>query len=344
MCYSKDINKFMVNVMDRYSRQILFKSIGESGQEKIKDKTVMIVGVGALGSVSSEMLARAGVKKLILIDRDYVEASNLQRQSLYNEQDAVDKTPKVVAAKAHLTKIRSDLEIDIHIAHADAQFLDALIKEVDIIMDGTDNFETRLVINDVAFKHDIPFCHAAVVEGSYTSATFIPSETPCYRCLTPVLPSTTMTCDTAGVIAPAVHMAVSTQVAQAMKVMTDTSLDPVLIFGNVWNLEQNRINFKYIVNKECPTCQKKEFPTYDEHTTLMRLCGRDTVQISDETITKKRVKYAMETRGDDYRETPYFIEFYFENYRIVVFDNGRMLMHGVENAKKARTIISQLLG
>ncbi|CAD2070588.1 ThiF family adenylyltransferase [Phocicoccus pinnipedialis] len=330
--------------MDRYSRQILFRAIGEEGQAKLKEKTVMIVGVGALGSVSSEMLARAGIKKLVLVDRDYVEASNLQRQSLFNEQDAADKNPKVVAAKAHLSKIRSDLDIDIHIAHADAQFLDALVQDVDLIMDGTDNFETRLVINDVAFKHNIPFCHAAVVEGSYTSATFIPNETPCYRCLTPVLPSKTMTCDTAGVIAPAVHMAVSTQVAQAMKVMTNTSLDPVLIFGNVWDLEQNQINFKNIVNKDCSTCQKKEYPTYNEHTNLMQLCGRDTVQITDKTITKERVKFAIDTLGSKHRDTPYFLEFYFETYRIVVFDNGRMLIHGVENEKKARTIISQLLG
>lgn len=331
-------------IMNRYSRQILYKKIGEDGQKKLEQKTVMVVGVGALGSVSSEMLARAGVKKLILIDRDYVEASNLQRQSLYTEQDVAEKKPKVIAAYAHLTRIRSDIEIDVHIAHADAGFLDALSKDVDLIIDGTDNFETRLVINDVAFKNNIPFVHAAVVEGSYTSASFIRGETPCYRCLTPVLPTTALTCDTAGVIAPAVHMAVSIQVAQAMKILTEQPVEPILVFGDVWNLEQNHINFKNILNRECKTCQTHEYPTFDEHTTLMRLCGRDTVQVSDETITKERIKFAILNLETKYRETLYFIEFYYDEHRIVVFDNGRMLIHGVDNTQKARTIIDQLLG
>ena len=141
--------------IERYSRQILYKNIGEDGQRKLLNSTVLIVGVGALGSVSSEMLTRLGIGKLILIDRDYVELSNLQRQTLYTEKDVNDQKPKAIAAYEHLKEIREDLDIEVHVNHVDALFLESLVKEhdVDLILDGTDNFETRLLINDVSYKH-----------------------------------------------------------------------------------------------------------------------------------------------------------------------------------------------
>lgn len=190
--------------MERYSRQMLYNKIGVEGQRLIASRTVLIVGTGALGSLSGELLARAGIGKLILIDRDYVEYSNLQRQTLYTEKDADEKKPKVIAAKERLLEIRPDLEIDAHIAHCDGPLLEDLAEEADLLLDGTDNFDTRLLINDVAYKYGKPWVYAACVEASYSSCGFVPGATPCYRCLVPVLPTTTLTCDTAGIIAPAV--------------------------------------------------------------------------------------------------------------------------------------------
>ena len=137
---------------NRYSRQLLYSNIGQSGQDQLAEKTVLIVGVGALGSLSSEMLTRAGVKKLILIDRDFVEVTNLQRQTLYTELDAKDKVPKAIAAKERLEQINSQVELEVHVAHADGHLLESLAEKADLILDGTDNFETRMLINDVAYK------------------------------------------------------------------------------------------------------------------------------------------------------------------------------------------------
>lgn len=331
--------------IERYSRQILYKNIGEDGQRKLLDSTVLIVGVGALGSVSSEMLARLGIGKLILVDRDYVELSNLQRQTLYTERDAEHQEPKAIAALEHLKEIRSDLDIEVHVNHVDALFLESLVKthDVDLILDGTDNFETRLVINDVAYKVGIPWVHAAVVEASYVSASFT-KDSPCYRCVMPVLPSNTLTCDTAGVISPAIHTAVSIQVTTAIKILIGETFDRhYMTFGDLWSGEHGRIAFDNIKNKECDTCELELYPSYNESHQALSLCGRDTVQIYDDTVTYELSLNTAKRLGD-FKETPYFIEFYYDDYRIIVFKNGRMLIHGLKRIEKARTIVAQLFG
>lgn len=331
--------------IERYSRQILYKNIGEDGQQKLLDSTVLIVGVGALGSVSSEMLTRLGIGKLILIDRDYVELSNLQRQTLYTEKDVYDQKPKAIAAYEHLKEIREDLDIEVHVNHVDALFLESLVKEhdVDLILDGTDNFETRLLINDVSYKHEIPWVHAAVIESSYVSAPFT-KDSPCYRCIMPVLPSNTLTCDTAGVISPAVHTAVSIQVTTAIQLLVGESFNKhYMTFGDLWSGEHNRIAFDNIKNKDCETCVHENYPSYNDNHQALSLCGRDTVQIYDDNITYDLALQTAKRLGD-FKETPYFIEFYYDDYRIVVFKNGRMLIHGLSKEDKARTIVAQLFG
>lgn len=333
--------------MNRYSRQILFDKIGEEGQTLIESRMVLIVGTGALGSLSSELLARAGVKKLVLVDRDYVEASNLQRQTLFSEQDASHKVPKVIAAKNTLTAIRSDIEIDTHIAHADPVLLESLAKSADIILDGTDNFDTRMLINDVAFKLGVPWVNAACVEASYSSAGFVPGETPCYRCLVPVLPTTTLTCDTAGIIAPAVQMAVAEQVTTALKIMTGQFEAPYYMrIGNIWDMEHMKFKTDDMTDPECPTCSRRaSYPELSSKVShSMKLCGRDTVQYIDEKLTKDVVAYALQQYSVNFNETPYFVEFYYDEFRIVSFNNGRFLIHGAHELNKARTVINQLFG
>lgn len=333
--------------MTRYNRQSLFKQIGQSGQDNIETKTVVIVGVGALGTVSSEMLARAGVKKLILIDRDYVEATNLQRQSLFTEADAHAQVPKVIAARDRLQEIRSDLEIDTYIEHCDAQLLTSVVKEADLILDGTDNFETRLLINDVAYQAHMPWIYAACVESTYVSCAFVPDKvSPCFRCLIPVLPSSTLTCDTAGIIAPAVHMAVSEQVTAALKILSGGTITKnILRMGDLWQADHMTIGTDALMHDECPTCKCREFPELDK--TAQRqfsLCGRDTVQIIDNRLSDSVVADALEARGIDYRKTPYFIEFHYDETRIVAFQNGRLLVHGVMDVNKGQTIVNQIFG
>lgn len=334
--------------MNRYSRQTLFNKIGSEGQRLIQSRTVLIVGTGALGSLSSEMLARAGVKKMILIDRDYVEMSNLQRQTLYTEDDANEKVPKVIAAKERLEHIRSDMELETHIAHADAILMESLANKADIILDGTDNFDTRMLINDVAFKLNKPWVNAACVEASYSSCGFVPGMTPCYRCLVPVLPTTTLTCDTVGVISPAVHMAVSEQVTTAFKIMTEQFEAPYYMrMGNTWDMDHMKFKIDGMKDPECPTCGTHEFPELragSRGQMSMRLCGRDTVQYIDERLTKDTVVKALAIRDIAMNETPYFVEFKYDDYRIVSFNNGRLLIHGADQTNKARTIVNQLFG
>ncbi len=329
---------------NRYSRQLLYSNIGERGQQLLGEKTAVIVGLGALGSLSSEMLARAGVGKLILIDRDYVELTNLQRQTLYNEEDAALKKPKAVAAYDKLSKINSGIDIEVHVAHCDAVLIESVAKGADLLLDGTDNFDTRMLINDAAFKYNIPWIYAACVEGSYSSAAFLPGETPCFRCLTPVLPTTTLTCDTAGIISPAVHMAVSNQVTTAIKILTEQFSAPYhMHIGNVWDMDYMKFDIGNMTESTCPTCQTKEYPEINRiESNAMKFCGRDMIQVIDARLTESVVTKTLEQADIAYKTTPYFIEFNYGDTRVVSFSNGRMLMHNVENLNKARTIVNQL--
>lgn len=331
---------------NRYSRQLLYSNIGVDGQHLLGEKTVVIVGLGALGSLSSEMLTRAGVGKLILIDRDYVELTNLQRQTLYNEEDAELKKPKAAAAYDKLTKINSGIDIEVHVAHCDAGLIESVAKNADLLLDGTDNFDTRMLINDAAFKYKLPWIYAACVEGSYSSAAFVPGKTPCFRCLTPVLPSTTLTCDTAGIISPAVHMAVSNQVTTAIKILTEQFTAPYhMHIGNVWDMDYMKFDIGNMTESTCPTCQTKEYPEMNRtESNAMKFCGRDMIQVIDGRLTESVVTKTLEQTDIPYKKTPYFIEFSYGDTRIVSFSNGRMLMHNVENLNKARTIVNQLFG
>ncbi|MFL6557821.1 MAG: ThiF family adenylyltransferase, partial [Bacillus sp. (in: firmicutes)] len=201
---------------NRYSRQELFSPIGKDGQERISNKHVLIIGVGALGSGCAEALVRAGIGKLTIVDRDYVEWTNLQRQQLYSEEDAKNRIPKAIAAKNRLTAINSSVAIDAIIADASVLELEDWAKNADIMIDATDNFETRMIMNDVSLKVGIPWIYGACV-GSYgISYTIIPEKTPCLSCLLETVPLGGLTCDTAGIISPAVNMVVSFQVSEAL--------------------------------------------------------------------------------------------------------------------------------
>ncbi len=333
-------------MQNRYSRQILFQDIGEKGQRKINEKTVLIVGMGALGTHLAEGLVRAGIKKLRLIDRDYIEASNLQRQTLFNEADANEATPKVVAAERALKQIRSDVIIESVINHADVHVLNELVEGVDLIMDATDNFDTRMMINDVAYKNQIPWIYGGVVRSTYVEAPFIPGQTPCFQCLIPQIPSMNLTCDTVGVIQPAVTMTTSFQLRDALKILTETSFTPKLTYGDIWEGTHHTFGFRKLHRQGCPTCgAHPSFPfLIQQQPQMATLCGRDTVQYQHPEVHFEDLITFLDKHGIDYKSNGYIVQFMFQKHRIVGFQNGRLLIHGMTDVNQAYTIINQLFG
>lgn len=336
----------------RYSRQTLFSPIGDEGQVKISESTVLIIGCGALGTAISETLARAGVKKIILVDRDYVEASNLQRQQLFTEQDAIEKTPKVVAAKRRLQQVRSDVEIEVVLDHVDGEKMDELSVGVDMILDATDNFETRLVMNDIAWKNDIPWIYGACVGSTSMSYSFIPGQTPCFQCLLPALPAVNETCDTAGIIAPAVQITASHQSAEALKWLSGNkqAMRTKMLTYDCWHNTSIEMGLSRLQKEACPTCgTKPSYPALQKEnaTSFAVLCGRNTVQVIPEknrSLTLSEVETVAQRLNKEYKKTPYFIEMMMNDYRCIVFNNGRLLIHGLKDIQKGRKIYHQYFG
>ncbi|MGE8204941.1 ThiF family adenylyltransferase [Heyndrickxia sp. NPDC080065] len=338
---------------DRYSRQMLFSPIGVEGQKRIGGKHVLIVGIGALGSSISEMLSRAGVGKLTLIDRDYVETSNLQRQQLFSEKDALDKLPKAVAAKSRLTEINSDIEIEAIVGEADVPTLERLAPTVDLIIDGTDNFEIRFLLNDVAYKYNIPWIFGSCV-GSYGSTfTIIPGMTPCLHCLLKKLPMKGQTCDTVGIIAPTVQMVTAYQAAEALKILSENwdALRRTYITFDLW--ENHHLSIKTsdaLKNTDCLTCGEERthpFLSHESQTKTAVLCGRNTVQIrpaNGSLPSLDQLSSQWKQAGYQVNQNPYLISVHKEDVKMVMFKDGRALIHGTNDPIKAKRIYYSFVG
>ncbi|MDU3182670.1 MULTISPECIES: ThiF family adenylyltransferase [Staphylococcus] len=331
---------------DRYSRQILFNKIGEKGQEDLRQAQVLIVGMGALGTHLAEGLVRAGVKQLTIVDRDYIEYSNLQRQTLFTEQDAAEGLPKVIAAKAHLESIDKDVQIHAFIAQVDHAFLSSNGTHVDLILDATDNFVTRQLINDFCYQQHIPWIYGGVVQSTYVEAPFIPGKTPCFNCLIPQLPSMTLTCDTVGVIQPAVTMTTSLQLKDALKILTHQDIAAKLTYGDIWEGQHISIGFSKIQQDNCATCgTAANYPYLQQQPQrYAMLCGRDTVQYVNPDISQEMLVSYLGARQIDYQTNGYLVMFHFNKYRIVCFHDGRFLIHGMTNITQATKLINALFG
>lgn len=336
----------------RYSRQILFPPIGKEGQKKLGEKHVLIVGAGALGAANAETLARAGVGKLTIADRDYVEWSNLQRQQLYCEEDADQKTPKAIAAANRLKAINSEVQIIPRIMDVGVQELEELIVGVDLIIDSTDNFDIRFIINDIAQKHRIPWIYGGCV-GSYgLSYTILPGVSPCLQCLMDKLPLGGITCDTAGVIQPAIQMVVSHQSAEALKILTEDfeSLRGTLVSFDIWKNHYSSINVSSLKNPECSSCGSSRaypFLSYENQTKAALLCGRDTVQIRPSALQNIDFAYlekVLVSQGIKVESNPYLLSFSIGEKRLVVFKDGRVLVHGVKDVLQAKNLYHRYLG
>lgn len=336
----------MCVTQDRYSRQMLFKQIGPKGQQTIGQAHVLIVGMGALGTHLAESLTRSGIGALTIVDRDYIEYSNLQRQTLFTEADANAALPKVVAAEKMLRAIREDIILHSHIAHVDRVFLEDCCKDVTLILDATDNFETRQLLNDFAYQQKIPWVYGGVVQSTYIEAAFIPGETPCFNCLVPQLPVMNMTCDTVGVIQPAVTMTTSLQMRDTLKIITGNTVPTKLTYGDLWDDTHMSFGFSRLKRDTCPTCGDQ--PTYpflnETNKQYASLCGRDTVQYVNPNISQEMLQKFLEQHHIVYNRNPYILQFHFKGYRIVSFTSGRMLIHGTTRPQEAIHLINQLFG
>ncbi|MFS1515950.1 thiazole biosynthesis adenylyltransferase ThiF [Bacillus sp. SM2101] len=337
---------------ERYSRQQLFLPIGETGQQKISNKHVLLIGAGALGTGNAEALVRAGVGKLTIVDRDYVEWSNLQRQQLYSEIDAQERIPKAVAAKSRLQAINSHVEINAHVADVSVREMEELVLGVDLILDATDNFDTRLLINDISQKYEIPWIYGACV-GSYgISYTIVPGITPCLHCLLETVPLGGMTCDTAGIISPAVQMVVAYQTTEALKILVEdwAALRKKLVSFDLWKNQHSAISVDKVKKTECSSCgEDRTYPflSYENQTKSAILCGRDAVQIRPpKKIDRDLEKVAdlLKSQGGTVERNPYLVAFSTGQHRLVIFKDGRVLVHGTKEISEARSLYHKYLG
>ncbi|MEC1155946.1 MoeB/ThiF family adenylyltransferase [Cytobacillus horneckiae] len=337
---------------NRYSRQVLFAPIGSAGQKKLMLKHVLIVGAGALGAANAEILARAGVGNLTIADRDYVEWSNLQRQQLYSEEDAMKRVPKAIAAANRINAINSEVKIHPVIIDVGVQELEELTIGIDLIIDATDNFDIRRIINDVAQKRDIPWIYGGCV-GSYgLSFTVIPGVSPCLACLMEAFPLEGMTCDTVGVIQPAIQMVVSHQSSEALKILSEDlqSLRKTLVSFDLWKNHYSSIDVSSMKKQECLSCGiNKTYPnlSYNQQTKAAILCGRDTVQIrppEPKNMNLNHLAQMISGQGLKVEQNPFLLSVSMDNCRLVIFKDGRVLVHGVSDIAQAKSIYHRYLG
>jgi adenylyltransferase/sulfurtransferase len=339
------------SVEDRYSRQILFSPIGEAGQRKLLATRVLIVGSGALGTAHAEALCRAGVGRLRIVDRDFVEPSNLQRQTMFTESDADNRLPKAIAAANHLREINSVTEIEPHVADVNHTNVEQLIAGCDLVLDGTDNFAARYLINDACVKLKTNWIYGAAV-GSYgVTMTIRPHQTPCLRCVFEEAPpaASAPTCDTAGVIMPIISIVSAAQVTEALKLLTNNfaKLHGSLMQFDVWQNEWRKIKLA-TPNPDCPTCGLGQFETLSPTSaeTAAVLCGRDAIQISPSqptTVNFSSLAERLRPAGD-VKFNEYVLRFKTGPFELTVFQDARSIVRGTDQIATARSLYARYIG
>ena len=336
---------------ERYSRQMLFREIGRAGQQKLLGSRVLLVGCGALGASHAEMLSRAGVGKLRIVDRDFVDFTNLQRQTLFNENDAADRLPKAAAAKKRIAELNSDVEVEDVIADVNYSNIETLIDGCDIVLDGTDNFQIRYLINDACVKNGKPWIYGAAVSAYGTTMTIIPGETPCLRCIFEEMPAagTSPTCDTAGVIMPIVVSVSAVQVTEAIKFLVGRKEDlhrSIMQF-DIWQNDWRKIKLSGPV-PGCKTCGRRDFEFLNAETQEFSaiLCGRNAVQIAppksvniDLDALADRLKYTVSVTQNEY-----LLRFNKGEYEITVFRDARAIIRGTDSVSAARSLYARFIG
>jgi len=336
---------------DRYSRQTLFPGIGLAGQALLAHARVTIIGVGATGAATASLLARAGVGHLTLIDRDVVEYSNLQRQILFEEADAQDATPKAEAARHHLALINSSIQVQAVIADLVPANIAALLANAHLLLDCTDNFETRYLLNDYAIQNSIPWIYAAAV-GSYAATmNILPNHTACLACIFPAPPSGPVdTCDTAGILSTAVNLAASLQTTEALKFLTHQPalMRRTLVSYDLWTARHTAISTAR-PNPECEVCAQRIFRHLaGQHRPQITLCGRNAVQIHERNrpldLTILHASLAAHPDITDVRSNPLLLRFQRGPHTVTIFPDGRALIQGTTDPVIARSLYARFIG
>ncbi|MBI4187232.1 MAG: ThiF family adenylyltransferase [Chloroflexi bacterium] len=337
-------------MIDRYSRQLIFPGIGEEGQAKLANSFAVIVGCGALGTVIATALVRAGAGKVRIIDRDFIEYHNLQRQVLFDEDDIRHELPKATAAERHLKKVNSSIEIEGIVADVNYTNVEGLISGADVVMDGLDNLETRGLVNDACLKLGIPWVYGSAISSSGMTMTVIPHDTPCFRCISISASEASgaiLTCDTAGVISPAPFVVGSLQTAEALKLLVGArrSINRDLICVDVW--EGTFVRISISSHPDCPACQGKyQFLNGKAGLKAVSLCGQNAVQVLNTSAggvsfpeLAARLKPVAKVSYNDF-----MLQVKVDNHEMVVFPDGRAIVKNTNDLPLARGLYAKYIG
>jgi len=342
-----------IEPQNRYDRQMRFAPLGEAGQRKLDEGRVLVCGCGALGSVAANLLVRAGVGFVRIVDRDFVELNNLQRQLLFDEQDVADALPKAVAAAEKLRRINSAVTVEPVVADVTHANIAMLADDVGVIVDGTDNFATRFLVNDYAVKHGKPWVYGGAIGAEGQSMTIVPGQTACLACLVPEAPppGTTPTCDTAGVLGSIVTAIAAIEAAEALKILSGhvEAVSRQLAVIELWDNRLRQVDVSKLRDQsDCRVCRHGEFEWLtgrlgDDSAVL---CGRNAVQLSAPAGTVLSLDQLAERLAGMGRvvRNPFLLRFTVDDYQLTVFPDGRTIVSGTDDVAAARTLQAKYIG
>lgn len=338
-------------MLERYSRQTLFSPIGKSGQERLLASSVAIIGCGALGTFLANNLCRAGVGKLTIADRDFIELNNLQRQILFDEKDVAQRLPKAVAAEQKLRQVNSDTRITAVVEDINAESIEALVQDHDLILDATDNFETRYILNDACVKHQKPWIYSGVIASYGVTMNILPGDTPCLRCVFPEQPrpGSTPTCDTAGVLNGIVSVITGIASTEALKILLKSDrVNRSMQWLDLWENTSERIELPR--QPDCPTCGQHHYDfleaSLDENSSAS-LCGRNAVQVRS---GKRENRLNLDELAERLRpvgrvaSNEYLVRFNINDYEFTIFPDARAIIKGTDDPQVARTLYARYIG
>lgn len=339
-------------MLDRYSRQTLFAPIGKEGQERLRAAKVTIIGCGALGTVLANNLCRAGIGRLVIADRDYIELNNLQRQILFDEDDVQRRVPKAIAAAERLRRVNSEVQVEALVEDINADGIESLVRETDLVLDATDNFETRYLINDVCIKEQRPWIYSGVIASYGVTMNVIPGDTPCLRCVFPEmpLPGTTPTCDTAGVLNGIVGTITGIASTEALKILLKSEkISRDMVWMDLWENTYDRIELPR--QPDCPACGQHHYEFLDSlsGTGTTSLCGRNAVQVRasnghrgariDFSLLAERLRPVSEVTYNEF-----LLRCNVDGYELTVFPDARAIIKGTDDEQVARSVYARYIG
>jgi molybdopterin/thiamine biosynthesis adenylyltransferase len=333
---------------ERYSRQVLFSAIGAEGQRRLGESRVALVGCGATGSALASLLARAGVGHLRIIDRDYVEPSNLQRQLLFDEADAAESLPKAVAAARKITGFNTDIAVESRVADLTPANIEDLLDGAQLVLDGTDNFQTRYLVNDYAISREVPWIYAAAVASYGVTMTVLPGESACLACIFPDEPRGTFeTCDTAGILNSAAASVAAIEATEAIKLLVGdrAHLRRTLLSFDLWRNDRAEIS-AVKPNPDCRACGHRDFVHLrGEGRPHITLCGRNSVQIHERRrpVDFSEMQQRLTAHGT-VRCNDFVLKFWRDPYEMTLFPDGRAIIKGTTDAAVARSLYARFVG